>query len=114
MKDADTITRDELAQYFERRGNGLAWSASQAQRVFSDVKEHREPEYADGGIYADAYGEVWRFHAPDPDGGWTEPVWNAPGDANTYAFDTPRRPLVRLIPESAMWDEYLTPVTPNV
>jgi hypothetical protein len=107
----DAITKDELAEAlaqipiivheprWEFNCIRPAYPRELAYALIAYAKAHREPEYEDHGIYQDACGNVWMYFEPDPDGEWTEPVWNAIGDANTYPYDEPARPLSKLVAE---------------
>lgn len=52
-----------------------------------------EPEYIDGEIYRSARGGIYKF--VDRNRSWV-PI----GSSTCYGFDSPARPLVRLVPES--------------
>lgn len=51
-----------------------------------------EPEYADKGVYIDADGDVFKYHADDRS--WTSYEHGRP--ASRRGFDYPTRPLLRI------------------
>lgn len=101
-----TITVDELEKALEHvhiytgRNSG-GWSDHEgkatypealARDLFRDVEKNREPEYENGAVYVDAYGEKWSY------GGFSR-RWYAFGATYPHAFDVPKRPLTKLVPE---------------
>ena len=101
--DDDTITLGELEDSITRltvSGEFFTpWPDLVARLILNDVGKHREPEYEDGAVYYDAYGEVWQYtEFPDGDCGWRsftdDPV----------EFHVPKRPLRKLVPETPMPD----------
>ena len=97
--NADTITSGELTDSINRltASGELAtpWRRLAARLIIDDVGKHREPEYEDGAVYQDGYGEVWQYcEFPEGDCGWRsftdDPV----------QFHVPKRPLRRLVPET--------------
>jgi hypothetical protein len=105
---AETITQEELEQALKRVGiyvrSGAVYDlatfpAGLAYSLFADAAQHREPEYEDEAVYADAYGELWRYYEANTAEGWDKPAWNVFGDAGEYGFDTPKRPLRKIWPE---------------
>ena len=98
MQDTDTVTRAELAGYYNRHtfvGKGPDYGDNIAAHVFLDVGTHREPEYVDGAVYMDAYREVWLFRR----GGLPSGQWLSFTD-DPVGFDVPKRPLTRMVPEN--------------
>jgi hypothetical protein len=96
--DNDAITAGELTDSIARlTASGeffTPWPDLVARLIVDDVGKHREPEYEDGAVYQDAYGEVWQYTAfAEGNGGWRsftdEPV----------LFHVPKRPLRKLVPE---------------
>jgi len=99
MADDDIITSGELADSITRlTASGEFWPHLVARIIVDDVGKHREPEepqYEDGTVYQDAYGEVWQYtEFPEGDRGWRsftdDPV----------QFHVPKRPLRKLVPET--------------
>ena len=102
MADNDIITSGELADSITRlTASGeffTPWPHLVARLIVDDVGKHREPEepeYEDGAVYQDAYGEVWQYtDCPEGDCPWRsftdDPV----------QFHVPKRPLRRLVPET--------------
>jgi hypothetical protein len=101
MADNDIITSAELADSITRlTASGeffTPWPRLVARLIVDDVGKHREPEepdYEDGAVYQDAYGEVWQYtDVPEGDCAWRsftdDPV----------QFHVPKRPLRKLVPE---------------
>lgn len=58
-----------------------------------------EPDYEHMGAYRDAGGGIWMFdrYYRGVSGG---AAWFSPGSVEAYDFDTPARPLVKLVPEA--------------
>lgn len=100
IQDHDTITVGELVEAMQRRYKFLEkrQAAAKAYKIMADIWEHREPEYEPGGVYIDAYGEVWRFlpEAGQPCGN----VWQMFGTAVRAPYETPKRPLFKLVRET--------------
>lgn len=101
MADNDVITSGELADSINRltaSGELLApWPHLVARLILDDVGKHREPEkpeYEDGAVYQDAYGEVWQYS------GFREGdcPWRSFTD-DLVRFHVPKRPLRKLVPE---------------
>ena len=98
MSGTDIITSGELADSITRlTAAGEFWPHLVARIIVDDVGKHREPEepeYEDGAVYQDAYGEVWQYTEFPEGGGWRsftdDPV----------KFHVPKRPLRRLVPET--------------
>lgn len=102
-----TITIDELTKALERvhiltgrDANGMSkhdgnatYPDALASDLFRDVEKNREPLYENGAAYVDAYGEKWSY------GGWSK-TWYAFGSTDQHAFDVPKRPLRKLVPEA--------------
>jgi hypothetical protein len=94
----DAITPGELADSITRLTSSgeffTPWPDLAARLILDDVGNHREPEYEDGAVYQDAYGEIWQYtEFPEGDCGWRsftdDPV----------QFQVPKRPLRKLVPE---------------
>jgi hypothetical protein len=100
--DTDVITSGELADSITRltaSGEFFApWPCLVARLIVDDVGKHREPEepeYEDGAVYQDAYGEVWQYtDCPE-----AERPWRSFTD-DPVPFHVPKRPLRKLVPES--------------
>jgi hypothetical protein len=97
--DNDAITLGELADSITRLTSSgefcTPWPQLAARLIVDDVGKHREPEYEDGAVYQDAYGEVWQYtEFLEGDCGWRsftdDPV----------QFHVPKRPLRKLVPET--------------
>jgi hypothetical protein len=97
--DADPITSGELTDSITRLTDSgeffTPWPRLAARLIIDDVGKHREPEYEDGAVYQDGYGEVWQYcEFPEGEYGWRsftdDPV----------PFHVPKRPLRRLVPET--------------
>jgi hypothetical protein len=99
--DNDIITSGELADSITRlTASGefcTPWPHLVARLIVDDVGKHREPEepeYEDGAVYQDAYGEVWQY-TDFPEG---DCAWRSFTD-DPVQFHVPKRPLRRLVPE---------------
>ena len=98
VADDDIITSGELADSINRLTAGEFWPHLVARIIVDDVGKHRaqeEPEYEDGTVYQDAYGEVWQYTE------FSEGVcgWRSFTD-DPVQFHVPKRPLRKLVPES--------------
>ena len=101
MADNDVITSGELADSITRlTASGeffTPWPHLVARLIVDDVGKHREPEepeYEDGAVYQDAYGEVWQY-TDFPEG---DCPWRSFTD-DPVQFHVPKRPLRKLVPE---------------
>jgi len=102
MADNDVITSGELADSITRlTASGeffTPWPHLVARLIVDDVGKHREPEepqYEDGAVYQDAYGEVWQY-SDFPEG---DCAWRSFTD-DPVQFHVPKRPLRKLVPET--------------
>ena len=89
INGAATVTVAELDDYWHRQG----WDSHEeiTAQMVADIKSHREPEYEEGAVYRDAYGEIWQY----ANTGWR--IFGTPAVAK---FETPKRPLRKLVPET--------------
>jgi hypothetical protein len=102
MADNDVITSGELADSIARlTASGeffTPWPHLVARLIVDDVGKHREPEepeYEDGAVYQDGYGEVWQYtDFPEADCAWRS-FTDGP-----VQFHVPKRPLRKLVPET--------------
>ena len=101
VADNDVITSGELADSITRlTASGeffTPWPHLVARLIVDDVGKHREPEepqYEDGAVYQDAYGEVWQY-SDFPEG---DCAWRSFTD-DPVQFHVPKRPLRKLVPE---------------
>jgi hypothetical protein len=95
----DTITLTELSEVLMRNGFLMKPGATHfdvANAIFVEAAKLREPEYKDGGVYQDAYGEIWKFTTA----GGALKGWLQFGSAWTAHFDSPKRPLIAMRPVS--------------
>ena len=102
MADNDIITSGELADSITRlTASGeffTPWPHLVAQLIVDDVGKHREPEepeYEDGAVYQDAYGEIWQYTEVSAG----DCAWRSFTDAPVQ-FHVPKRPLRKLVPET--------------
>jgi hypothetical protein len=101
-----TVTLDELTDALKRvriltgrDASGMSkydsnatYPDALARDLFRDVEKNREPLYEGGAVYVDAYGEKWVYSS-------IYKAWYAFGSEIQYAFETPKRPLRKLVPE---------------
>ena len=86
----DTVTVAELDDYWCRKGFRDSHEKITVNMV-ADIKAHREPEYEEGAVYRDAYGEIWQYG---------NSTWRIFGSPAVAKFETPKRPLRKLVPEA--------------
>ena len=89
INGAATVTVAELDDYWHRHG----WDSHEkiTANMVADIKAHREPEYEEGAVYRDAYGEIWQYG---------NKTWRAFGTLAVAKFGLPKRPLRKLVPET--------------
>lgn len=102
MAENDVITSGELADSITRlTASGelfTPWPRLVARLIVDDVGRHREPaepDYEDGAVYQDAYGEVWQYTGCPAAGC----PWRSFTD-DLVQFPVPKRPLRKLVPET--------------
>ena len=93
MTDEKRYTAQEVADLLRKDGRGII--ANIVQSVLTPNPYAEAEGWVAGQVFSDAYGQLWEFYpanycGEEPD---EPPVWNAFGDANTYDFDVPVRPL---------------------
>lgn len=107
MTTEDSITAEELANGLEIIGyiSGhdslgrpsvfhVTRPSGIAALIFRLAIAEREPEYQNGAVYSDAQQELWLYDRQ-------RRGWWAFADSTPYEFESPRRPLVKLVPEYA-------------
>lgn len=104
--DNDTITVRELVEAFQRRYRFFTkeQAAERAHTVMADIVAHREPEYEVGEVYRDAYREIWQYLP-----GVSGKPWRIFGSGERFRYETPKRPLRKLVPEQV--EEDVPPLT---
>jgi hypothetical protein len=78
------------------RKRGWVVTAAEVEHILTPPDPYAESEgWEAGQIFVDATGFMWEFFPANYCGEEEDepPVWNAFGDANTYAFNVPVRPL---------------------
>jgi hypothetical protein len=92
----ETITRDELVAFYMRDGaESESSAAGYAAEAFAWAASQREPEYEPGSAWQDARGDIYLRSSI---GDWVD----YSGTRHPGGF--PRRPLRRLVPETAALD----------
>ena len=98
----ESITRDELADYFRRHdSSSLAAESSvaMAASIFANVAANREPEYEPGEIYEDASGHRYLRKPYATDLPWL--LIGGAGLVVERVEGVPVRPLRKLVPEGS-------------
>lgn len=92
MSDDEKITIKELKEWIDRgRGslsNYVILNAGDAEKVFEDIKSHREV-LEDGGIYRSATGTVYKWDE-------SQGVFLRFGMRSSTGKDSPQRPLEKI------------------